>query len=84
MGGNTFSKPIVNIVQLYKLSLGVAKINIFDSKLKLEISDMDRVDREKSNERALIKYYVLILSHYFYYLLSFSARTNQINCAFEE
>ena len=39
VGRNTFSEPIVNIVQLYKLSLRVAKINIFDGKLKLEISD---------------------------------------------
>ena len=39
VGGNTFSEPIVNIVQLYKLPLTVAKINIFDGKLKLEISD---------------------------------------------
>ena len=39
VGGNTFSEPIVNIVQLYKLPLRVAKINIFDGKLKLEISD---------------------------------------------
>ena len=39
VGGNTFSDPIVNIVQLYKLSLRVTKINIFDGKLKLEISD---------------------------------------------
>ena len=29
----------INIVQLYKLPLRVAKINIFDGKLKLEISD---------------------------------------------
>ena len=39
IGGNTFSEPIVNIVQLYKLPLRVAKINIFDGKLKLKISD---------------------------------------------
>ena len=39
VGGYTFSEPIVNIVQLYKLPLRVAKINIFDGKLKLEISD---------------------------------------------
>ena len=39
MGGNTFSEPIVNIVQLFKLPLRVAKISIFDGKLKLEISD---------------------------------------------
>ena len=34
-----YSEPIVNIVQLYKLPLRVAKINISDDKLKLEISD---------------------------------------------
>ena len=39
VGGNTFSEPIVCMVQLYKLPLKVAKINIFDDKLKLEISD---------------------------------------------
>ena len=39
IGENTFSEPIVNIVQLYNIPLRVAKINIFDGKLKLEISD---------------------------------------------
>ena len=34
--GDSFSEPIVNIVQLYKLPLRFAKINIFDGKLKLE------------------------------------------------
>ena len=38
VGRNTFSEPIVNIVQLYKLPLRVAKNNIFDGKLKLEVS----------------------------------------------
>ena len=39
IGEITFSEPIVNIVQLYKFPLRVAKVNIFDDKLKLEISD---------------------------------------------
>ena len=39
VGENTFPEPIVNIVQLYKLILRVPKINIFDGKFKLEISD---------------------------------------------
>ena len=38
-GANTFSEQIVNIVQLYELPLRFAKTNIFDGKLKLEISD---------------------------------------------
>ena len=37
--GNAFPEPIVNKVQLYKLPLRVAKINIFDGELKLEIRD---------------------------------------------
>ena len=39
VGANTFSEPIVNIAQLYKLPLRVAKINIYDGKLKQETSD---------------------------------------------
>ena len=39
IGGINFPELVVNIVYLYKLPLRVAKINIFDGKLKLKITE---------------------------------------------
>ena len=54
IGGNTFSELIINIVELHKLLLKVAKVNIFDGKLKLEISDTYKIKNKTINARISI------------------------------